>query len=966
MSRNSLALGASILTLTLACASYAEAQQSLPTINVGGARQGAKTAVRGNGAGRTTARTAAVTSATTGSGGSGIGTGAGQGVGLDRYATPKPAPFSTTFPSNIPAVVEGRTRQQVDNTVNYVTSAQAFKYMPSVTIRERFPGDRPILSARTTGTAGTAQTLVYADNILLSNLLGNGFAWGQRTDLVSPEEIERVDIMYGPFSALYPGNSLGGVFAITTRMPESFEVHARGVGTAQTFSQNGYTDTPLTGNVNVMVGDKINDFRYFVTWNHLDATGQPLQFSVGALAANTAPSAFAPSNAGTPFFGGEYGYNQFGFPRMLLGATGIQHNVQDLGKVKLAYDVAPLTRVIYQAGFWNNLLDTDVQSNIRDLNGNPIYNTQSGNLSYYPANTGVNPRQGLGIQRFGAMNPAHGGSQHLMQSLQFKRDTGGEFDFDLSASTYNYLRDFNNSARAYGLLPNNTLTNAAVSTGPTPGPNFGASRNPYLINPTGLNQQLDGTFWRTADLRFIYRPNINLAGKHEFSFGTHSDLYSLNQVQYQTAFWPSNVNIGVNQYNKGKTTLQGLYLQDAWKYTDDVKFILGARGDWWNAYNGANATGGWNITNTNTSNAGLPLTAVNGWTTNSAFNPTANSSFIYPNSSKSGFQPKAAVEWRPHDRYEARVSMGRAYRFPTVSELFTDLSIPGTVTRGNPNLQPEISTSWDFTQSWRFVDSFSGAIGLINPRVSVYLDERWNAIERSQSTIGGVNVSTNGNIAHARFRGVESVLEMRDILIKGLGFSGSLTLQKSEIVDGGTLCPTTYVQTVAYSGSAVCTTPTPLWSPTTGLLGGTTPVAPTFNGFMLNGNTFPSIPNIRLRSVVTYQPTPELDMAFGTRFNSATYTNISNTDWNHEVYGSSYSTALIFDAKLNYRFEKNWVATVGIDNIGNYKWYNGPHPYNMRTFFGGVKYDFVDDKKSKGAAAASIDGGAQEETLAFR
>jgi iron complex outermembrane receptor protein len=287
MSRKSLALGASILTLTLACASYAEAQQSLPTINVGGARQGNKTAVRGNGAGRTTARTVAVASATTGSGGTGIGTGAGQGVGLDRYATPKPAPFSTTFPSNIPAVVEGRTRQQVDNTVNYVTSAQAFKYMPSVTIRERFPGDRPILSARTTGTAGTAQTLVYADNILLSNLLGNGFAWGQRTDLVSPEEIERVDIMYGPFSALYPGNSLGGVFAITTRMPESFEVHARGVGTAQTFSQNGYTDTPLTGNVNIMVGDKINDFRYFLTWNHLDATGQPLQYSVGALAANT-------------------------------------------------------------------------------------------------------------------------------------------------------------------------------------------------------------------------------------------------------------------------------------------------------------------------------------------------------------------------------------------------------------------------------------------------------------------------------------------------------------------------------------------------------------------------------------------------------------------------------------------------------------------------------------------------------
>lgn len=39
MSRKTLSLGASVLTLTLVCASYAEAQQNLPTINVGGANK---------------------------------------------------------------------------------------------------------------------------------------------------------------------------------------------------------------------------------------------------------------------------------------------------------------------------------------------------------------------------------------------------------------------------------------------------------------------------------------------------------------------------------------------------------------------------------------------------------------------------------------------------------------------------------------------------------------------------------------------------------------------------------------------------------------------------------------------------------------------------------------------------------------------------------------------------------------
>jgi hypothetical protein len=38
----------------------------------------------------------------------------------------------------------------------------------------------------------------------------------------------------------------------------------------------------------------------------------------------------------------------------------------------------------------------------------------------------------------------------------------------------------------------------------------------------------------------------------------------------------------------------------------------------------------------------------------------------------------------------------------------------------------------------------------------------------------------------------------------------------------------------------------------------------------------------------------------------------------------------------------------------------------MRTYYGGIKYDFVDEKKSKGPAAAALEQGSQEETLAFR
>src|SRR4029079_18223481 len=72
--------------------------------------------------------------------------------------------------------------------------------------------------------------------ILLSNLLGNGAGFTPRWALVTPEEIERVDVLYGPFSAAYPGNSAGAIVDYVTRMPTQLEAHAK----LQGFTQPSY------------------------------------------------------------------------------------------------------------------------------------------------------------------------------------------------------------------------------------------------------------------------------------------------------------------------------------------------------------------------------------------------------------------------------------------------------------------------------------------------------------------------------------------------------------------------------------------------------------------------------------------------------------------------------------------------------------------------------------------------------
>ena len=114
-------------------------------------------------------------------------------------------------------------------TINATDSEDALKYFPSLLVRKRYIGDydHAVLATRASGTGNSARSLVYADGILISNLLGNGATFTPRWGLVTPEEIERVDVLYGPFSAAYPGNSVGAVVDYVTRMPDELEMHVK-------------------------------------------------------------------------------------------------------------------------------------------------------------------------------------------------------------------------------------------------------------------------------------------------------------------------------------------------------------------------------------------------------------------------------------------------------------------------------------------------------------------------------------------------------------------------------------------------------------------------------------------------------------------------------------------------------------------------------------------------------------------
>jgi iron complex outermembrane receptor protein len=586
-------------------------------------------------------------------------------------------PFSGSYvPASVAHVgdVSSVTKQEIDQTVNVMTSAESIQNLPSTLVRERFIGDRnATVEGRINNPQDSARTMVYADGVLLSNYLGNSYAYPPRWNMVAPVEIERVDVMEGPFSALYGGNSESGVYTITTRMPEHFEFHAEGNSSVQYFHWFEDKETDLAGHMAVAVGDRKENFSYWLIYDRLDAQGHAQTFSQNQFSPTCGTkclSAFGGVFA--PYVAGGSAPNGFPTPGGTLGdiagSAGADHSEQHFGKIKLAYDVAPAVRLTWQSGFWSLVDNTFVQPYQYTTNGIPLYGLGSG----VKINDGPYGSYGLG-----ALDPTHSNVSHLMNSLEFKSDTKGIFDFDLVGTQYNFLRDYTNTYSQYGAVP------TAVNTAGVP--------TAWNVNPTGSNVNQGGNYWRTFDARFIYRPDFDLFGKHIVSFGLSDWLYSLNSVQTNTDVATANYYYDIASINYGKTDTKSAYIQDEWKFLPQWRLTVGARGDWWTAFDGANDS----LSNVTKRNPG----------------PLVN----YAEAYKGAFSPKGAIEYQVTPDFLIRGSLDRAYRFPTVAEMFQAISTPNTVITNNPNLQPESTTYYDLTAEYHWHNAFDGKVGMITP-----------------------------------------------------------------------------------------------------------------------------------------------------------------------------------------------------------------------------------------------------------
>ncbi len=621
----------------------------------------------------------------------------------------------------LPTTTESVTSEKIENTINAMNAEDTIKYLPSIQVRKRYIGDTNApVGWRTSGTSASARGLIYADGILLSSLLGNnnGNTGSPRWNMVSPSEIERVDVMYGPFSAAYAGNSIGGVIDITTKMPEKFEAGADVKSTWQDYGFYGKKKTFDSQEYSFNVGDRYKDLSFRFDVSHLDSHSQPISFvnplantytaKGGRTAAQNEAIALA---AATSVTGSVANLNPFGVPAQVLGESALNHTVQDNFKWKLGYDITPTIHAAYTLGLWQNDANAGFNSFLRNKNTGAIVDSGDVNIGgkVYTA-------------RFAETRAEQ---MHWSHGMNLKSDAGGVFDWDLAGSVVEYGTDLSRTS----------------TQKPAEAANNGA----------GTVNSLTGTGWHTADAKGIWRPGVDLLGKHEISFGFHHDLYNLDNPVYTVTNWQSSDGGSILTNSQGKTQTEGYWLQDAWDFNKKWNLTLGGRLESWQAYGGYNAT---------------TLSSKN-----------------QPERNELEFSPKAKLTWKPLDRVQTGLAIGQAYRFPTVTELFQSTITTGTPRSsffGNPNLKPEEALSSELSGEY-FLDQGKLRLSLFQERVKDAIFSQTNIL------VDGTTASYAQNVGETQTYGVEFAGEASDVGIRGLDFSGNATWADSRITENAAL-----------------------------------------------------------------------------------------------------------------------------------------------------------------------------------
>jgi len=422
--------------------------------------------------------------------------------------------------------------------INAVTTEDVVKFEPSVVIRRRFIGDsNGVLGMRGSNMFQTSRSMVFADGVPLHYLLQSRWNGAPRWTMVSASEIARVEVLYGPFSAEYSGNAMGGVVEIETAIPQERQFHFDSSFFSQSFDDYGF-DGSVNGYKSFFsYGDKFGDTSVYFSVNRLDNEAQPQTFRSGSNSSASNPIAVA---------GTILDFDDRGRLADWFMDTGIVDTKTNNYKFKLGHEFGEWSTLLNLAYEDRSSLNNAANSYLRDGDGNPVYRghvVENGRQYFVPAS------------RFASSDLQR---DSLNAGLRLRGDLGDNVELEANVSRFQVLRDENRSSGSHPLDPLHTLN--------------------------GQVRDFGDTGWDTAEvkLRFdeVIVPGLSLVT------GLRQEFYELNLNIFDSDNYQLGEKSRLTGSSGGETEIFAAFAQFNWQLNDQWDTAFGLRYEDFESNNG--------------------------------------------------------------------------------------------------------------------------------------------------------------------------------------------------------------------------------------------------------------------------------------------------------------------------------------------------------------------------------------------
>jgi iron complex outermembrane receptor protein len=393
-------------------------------------------------------------------------------------------------------------------------------------------------------------------------------------------------------------------------------------------------------------------------------------------------------------------------------------------------------------------------------------------------------------------------------------------------------------------------------------------------NKKGSLADYSGTGWTNLDFRGNYRWNE----ANTLSFGVHQDH---NNYQYLLTEDLSDIASQwrtADQLAKDNTIAKGeTQTQALWLQ------------NMWKAHEKATIT------------AGL---RAEYWKAFGGYNYASSTKFPQPEKNAHGLSPKLSLMLDGPNDWLTTASVAQTVRFASLNELYSVAKCDATNSTCNGNttfistgnyadLKPEKVTSAEL--------SFEKNESARNIRATVFGEVTKGAILTQLGVLNPIlpqglySYALNVEKVHAY--GLELAGLWRNVGMDGLDLNGQVTRIWSAIDESSS------------KGSS---------------------------GQNIVGNPLTYVSPWRAMAMATYRPNEKWTYNISGRYQKAGASGVDNNDYFRSTYGG-FDSFFVVDTKVRYKFDKQWTASAGIDNLLNRDYWIF-HPFPQRTFVANLKY----------------------------